>query len=288
MGAYSERRWRSRDGLTLFARDYPGASGEARLAIICLHGLTRTSKDFDELAPLLARSGRRVIVPDIRGRGLSDHDRNPNNYQPPTYARDVLGLMDALGIARAIFLGTSMGGLVIMTIAAIRPKAVVGAILNDVGPEIAPEGTARILSYAGKQQAIRDWDDAVDYVRQTSSVAFPNYHDEDWHRFAKRTFRVGEHGPEFDYDPAISVALRAPTKWTTRLAWLLFRRLARRRPTLLVRGALSDIVSSDLAARMKRRAPALEVAEVPNVGHAPMLGEPEAVEALTQFLDKLP
>jgi pimeloyl-ACP methyl ester carboxylesterase len=288
MAAYAERRWTSADGLTLFARDYPGASGEARLPLICLHGLTRNSKDFEEVAPLLARSARRVIVPDIRGRGLSDRDPNPKNYQPPTYARDVLALMHALGIARAIFLGTSMGGVITMAVAALRPKSVAGAILNDVGPEIAPEGAARILSYAGKQQAIRDWDDAVNYVRMTSSVAFPEYGDEDWRRFAGRTFRAGEHGPEFDYDPAISLGLRMPSKWTTRLAWLLFRRLARRRPTLLVRGALSDIVSSDLADRMKRRAPALEVAEIPNVGHAPVLSEPEAVEALTQFLNKLP
>ena len=288
MAAYTERRWTSADGLTLFARDYAGSSGEARLPIICLHGLTRTSKDFEEAAPLLARSGRRVIVPDIRGRGRSDRDPNPRKYQPRTSARDVLALMHALGIARAIFLGTSMGGVITMTIAALRPKTVAGAILNDVGPEIAPEGATRILSYAGKLQAISDWDEAVDYVRMTSAVAFPNYVEEDWRRFAKRTFRAGEHGPEFDYDPAIGLGLRVPSKWTTRLAWLLFGRLVKRRPTLLVRGALSDIVSGDLADRMKRRAPSLEVVEVPNVGHAPMLSEPEAVEAITRFLAKLP
>ena len=125
-----------------------------------------------------------------------------------------------------------MGGLITMAVAAIRPKAVAGAILNDVGPEIAPEGTARIIAYAGKQKPIKTWDDAVDYVRGTSAIAFPNNKDEDWRRFAERTFRSGEHGPEFDYDPAISAALRAPSKWTIRLAWLLFVRLARRRPTL--------------------------------------------------------
>ena len=100
----------------------------------------------------------------------------------------------------------------------------------------------------------------------------------------QRTFREGEHGPEFDYDPAIRTQLRLPSKWTTMLAWWLFRRLARKRPTLLIRGALSDVLSRDIALEMKRQAPSLRLAEVPNVGHAPLLTEPEAGAAIADFL----
>ncbi|MFL6722560.1 MAG: alpha/beta fold hydrolase [Sphingomicrobium sp.] len=284
-----EREWRSKDGLKLFARDYPAAGGEARLPVICLHGLTRNSKDFEDIAALIAGWGRRVISPDVRGRGQSDRDPDPKNYQPKIYARDVLEMMAELDIDRAVFLGTSMGGLITMTIAATRPKAIATAILNDVGPAIAPEGIARILSYAGKPIEVRDWNDAADYVRHTNGVAFPQFGDEDWHKFAQRTFRQGKVGPELDYDAAIAVALqKPPPKLAGFIAGLLFRRLARKRPTLLIRGELSDIISPDIAAKMQRMAPGLSRVDVPNVGHAPMLTEPAAVDAIDKFLRTVP
>ena len=285
MSAYEERRWTSRDGLSLYARDYPAAGEGGRLPVICLHGLTRNSKDFEEVAPLIAGWGRRVVVPDVRGRGQSDRDPNPKNYKPPIYARDVVEMMAGLSIDQAIFLGTSMGGLITMTLMAIRPKAIAAAILNDVGPAIAPEGIARILGYAGKKADISDWNDAANYVRQTNGVALPDFDDEDWHRFAQRTFRQGPNGPELDYDPAISVPLsRPPSKLAPWIAGLLFRRLARKRPTLLLRGALSDVISSEIADRMQLQAPGMKRVDVPNVGHAPMLSEPVAVDAIDKFL----
>jgi pimeloyl-ACP methyl ester carboxylesterase len=289
MPAYQERRWTSRDGLSLFARDYPAAGEGGRLPVICLHGLTRNSKDFEEIAPVIAGWGRRVIAADVRGRGQSDRDPNPKNYKPPIYARDVVEMMTALDIGQAVFLGTSMGGLITMTLMAIRPKAIAAAILNDVGPAIAPEGIARILSYAGKKADIDNWNDAANYVRRTNVVAFPDFTEEDWHRFAQRTFRQGPGGPELDYDPAISVPLaKPPSKLTPWIAGFLFRRLARSRPTLFIRGALSDIISSDIADRMQRQAPGMQRVEVPNVGHAPMLNEPAAVDAIDKFLRTVP
>ncbi|HEY0628186.1 MAG TPA: alpha/beta hydrolase [Sphingomicrobium sp.] len=289
MTDYVERRWRSRDGLGLYARDYAPDYESTVLPVICLHGLTRNSKDFEDVAPLIASWGRRVIVPDVRGRGQSDRDPNPNNYQPKIYARDVLEMMAELGIARAVFVGTSMGGIITMTLMAIRPKAIAAAILNDVGPEVAPEGIARILGYAGRKADIRSWDDAADYVRQTNQVAFPAPGQMDWARFARRTFREGSHAPELDYDPAIGVALsRPPAKFALWLAGFLFRRLARSRPTLLIRGALSDVISADIAAKMQRLAPRMQRVDVPGVGHAPTLTEPEAVDAMERFLRKVP
>jgi pimeloyl-ACP methyl ester carboxylesterase len=284
MPPYAERRWVSHDGLNLFARDYPGAGGAVRLPVICLHGLTRNSKDFEELAPRLAEGGRRILVPDVRGRGLSDRDPSPANYTPKAYARDILGLMDALDLPRAVFVGTSMGGIVTMALALIRTRAVAAAILNDVGPEIAPEGLARIMTYVGAAAKISTWDDAANYAHRTNGAAFPAYEKGDWEDFARRMFREGIAGPELDYDPAITVALTRPGKVATLLAWLLFRRLAKRRPTLLLRGALSDVVAPATAARMQRKAPGMLRVDIPNVGHAPTLMEPEAIAAIEDFL----
>ena len=284
-----ERRWTSKDGLSLFARDYPAADGDERLPIVCLHGLTRNSKDFEDIAPIIAGWGRRVIVPDVRGRGQSDRDPNPTNYKPPIYARDVVEMMAALDIPRAVFLGTSMGGIITMTLMALRPNAIAAAILNDVGPEIAPEGIARILGYAGKPVEIRNWDDAASYVRGTNAVALPGLDDDDWRRFARRTFRDDDGVPVLDYDPAIKFALgKPPSRISLWLIGLMFRRLARKRPTLLVRGATSDVLSAKIAARMQSKAPAMQRVDVPGVGHAPMLTEPEAVDAIDRFLRTVP
>ncbi len=282
---HAERRWKSRDGLNLYARDYPAAGESGRLPLICLHGLTRNSRDFEDVAPRIADQGRRVIVPDVRGRGQSDRDPNPANYQSKIYARDVLEMMAELGISRAVFLGTSMGGLITMTLAAMRPKAIEAAILNDVGPAIAPEGIARILGYAGKGSEVRDWNDAAAYVRRTNLVAFPDFGDEDWHSFARRTFRQGSDAPVLDYDRAIAAQLqKPPPKFAGLIAGILFRRLARNRPTLLIRGETSDIITADIADKMQRMAPTLLRVDVPGVGHAPMLTEPVAVDAIDQFL----
>ena len=288
--SFREISWTSRDGLRLIAHAYPAVGNEEKLPVICLHGLTRNSKDFEEIAPIIAAKGRRVIVPDVRGRGRSDYDTEPKNYQPKIYARDVLEMMDMLKIERAVFLGTSMGGLITMTLMAMRPHVIAAAILNDVGPAVAPEGIARIKGYAGKAVEIRNWNDAIEYVRRTNSVALPEYGDEDWLRFAKRTFRESPDGrPEVDYDPAISVPLaKPPSRFTFWIIGLLFKRLARKRPVLLVRGALSDVITGEIADRMQRMAPRLQRVEVPNVGHAPTLTEPVSVDAIARFLRTVP
>lgn len=279
----------SREGLSLFARDYAGADGDARLPIICLHGLTRNSKDFADVAPWLADTGRRVLVPDIRGRGRSDRDPDPAHYAPKVYARDAIDLMRSLGLARAVFVGTSMGGIIIMTMMAMRPTAVAAAILNDVGPEVAPEGIARIMRYVGQAVDVPDWNAAADYVRRTNGAAFPDYDEADWDRLARNVFRDNGGVPELDYDARIlRPLLQLKPGQHRRLAWFLFRWLARKRPTLLVRGLESDVITVAIADRMARKAPRLRRVDVPGVGHAPMLTEPVAVEAINQFLHTLP
>lgn len=286
---FVERRWTSPDGLTLFARDYAPAAGTARPPVIAIHGLTRNSADFEAIAPLLAQSGRRVLAVDVRGRGLSNRAPDPMTYMPDVYARDVLALMEQAGIDRAVFVGTSMGGLITMALTAIRPKAVVAAILNDIGPEVAPEGLARIAAYSGQPVEIGSWADAAAYAKRINSVAFPHYTDADWDAFARRIFRQQPNGEiALDYDPDIAVPIRAAgAKALVPNLWPMFRRLAKKRPTLLVRGANSDLLSADIAARMKKAAPTMAYVEVPGIGHAPMLDEAEAKAAIFEFLAEI-
>ncbi len=287
---FSERRWTSADGLSLFARDYAGGDGPARLPVIAIHGLTRNAADFEHVAGLIARSGRRVLAIDVRGRGRSDRAADPMTYQPPVYAKDVLALLEAAGIERAVFLGTSMGGLITMAVTAMKSRVVAAAILNDIGPEVAPEGLARIASYSGKHVETPTWDAAAAYAREINGVAFPHYGDADWDAFARRTFREGTEGaPVLNYDPDIAVPIKAAgAKALAPKLWPYFRRLAKKRPTLLIRGATSDLLSAAIAERMQKAAPTMHHAEVPGVGHAPMLDEPEAKAAIFEFLRDLP
>lgn len=284
--AYAERRWTSPDGLSLFARDYAPADGPARLPVIAIHGLTRNSADFEVIAALIAQSGRRVLAVDVRGRGQSDRAPDPMTYTPDVYARDVVALMEQLGIEKAVFLGTSMGGLITMALTAIKPKAIAAAILNDVGPELAPEGLARIAAYTGQPVVIETWADAAAYAKRINETALPHYTDADWAAFARRTFREGTEGaPVLDYDPDISAPIKAAgAKALIPNLWPYFRALARKKPTLLLRGATSDLLSPAIVAKMRKAAPSMAYAEVSAVGHAPMLDEAEARAAIFEFL----
>lgn len=286
MSQYSDISYTSTDGLTLYARDYAAASGPARLPVICIHGLTRNSADFDELAPWIAAQGRRVIALDVRGRGRSASDPDPSHYNPLVYAGDVVKLAHDLGIARAVFVGTSMGGLITMTLALKRLKLIAAAVLNDVGPIISEKGLARIAGYAGKGCELSSWEQAAQYIRNINEPAFPANDMAEWDKWARRAFIENDQGRlVLRYDPNIALPMQSgklkPTSWIGRMA---FRRLARNRPTLLVRGALSDLVEEEQAGYMRRTAPDMQYAVVPNVGHAPMLTEPPARDAIAQFL----
>jgi pimeloyl-ACP methyl ester carboxylesterase len=283
--AFADRWWQSADGLTLHARDYSGPADTARLPVVCLHGLTRNARDFEDFAPEIARAGRRVVVAEMRGRGESAYDPDPANYHFATYAADVALLLDALGIDRAIFVGTSMGGVITLYLSDLRPELIAGVVLNDIGPEVAAEGIARISNYVGKPAPVTDWQSAADYARATNGTALPSYGADDWLNYARRMFRDGPAGvPVLDYDTGILGAAVTPLKAPAEL-WAMLESLVGRCPTLALRGALSDILSPDILDRMKVRAPALRVAVVPGVGHAPVLDEPEALEAIVALLD---
>jgi pimeloyl-ACP methyl ester carboxylesterase len=288
--AYAERRWTTADGLSLYVRDYAPGAGVARLPVIAIHGLTRNSADFDAIAALIARGGRRVLAVDVRGRGKSDRAPDPMTYTPEVYAKDVVALMEQSGIEKAVFLGTSMGGLITMALTAVRPRMVAAAILNDIGPEVAAEGLARIAAYAGAPVETPTWAEAAAYVKTHNALAFPHYTDADWDAFARRVFREGTEGaPVLDYDPDISAPIKAAgAKALTPNLWPWFRRLARKRPVLAIRGGTSDLLSPEIAAKMQKAAPKMILAEIPGIGHAPMLDEPEAKAAIFEFLSEAP
>lgn len=279
--------WRSRDGLNLYARSY-GAPSD-KMPVICIPGLTRNSRDFEDVAPQIAAQGRRVLAVDLRGRGRSDRSSDPKRYAPKQYADDMSALLAAIKSPKAIFVGTSLGGLVTMTLAMKEPSLIGGAVLNDVGPRVGKAGLARIRSYAGKPTPIETWADAEAYVKRTNSFSFPGLSEDEWARFARRCFKEENGKVVLDYDPAIARTANPVIAWlSTLLLWPAFRRLSKCGPLLLVHGEASDIIEPATIARMQRQAPAMRVTPVPGVGHAPQLSEPEAQSAIADFLADLP
>lgn len=275
----------SDDGLRLFSRVYAAPAADAPV-VLCLHGLMRNSRDFDDLAAHLA-ARYRVIVPDVRGRGLSARDRNFNNYQIPVYVKDVLTLLAGLGATTVRVVGTSMGGLVAMVLAVMQPRVVSAIVLNDVGPEVDLRGLERIRSYAGRTAPVRSWTEAVAQLRSLYGVAWPGLSDERWEQIARLTYRTNAQGvPELDADPNIAEPLR-DTKAAAPDLWPLWGALAQV-PMLAIRGAQSDILSAASFERMRRSKPDLKVLEVANRGHAPLLDEPECLAAIDEFLAGLP
>lgn len=284
----AEHFWRAPDGLKLFARDYAGDG--AKLPVICIPGLTRNSRDFEDAAPWIAAQGRRVLAVDLRGRGRSDRDPSARSYNPRKYADDVGELLRSIGAPRGLLIGTSLGGIVAMALAARKPKLVGGAVLNDSGPQVAAAGLARISAYVGNNVDIRSWDDATAYAKRINGPAIPSLPDDAWSIFARRMFREDANGrPVLDYDPAV---FKAPSKLALRvaqpLAWAAFKRLSKVGPITLIRGELSDVIDADIMRRMQLKAPNMAVAEVPDVGHAPLLTEPDAQAALKNFLERAP
>jgi len=277
----AEYWFESEDGLRLFARVYP-APGAAAPTVVCLHGLMRTGRDFADLAAHLA-ARYRVIVPDVRGRGLSARDPNFNNYQIPVYVRDVLRLLAGLGAARVTLIGTSMGGLMAMVLAAAQPAAVAAIVLNDVGPEVDRGGLERIRGYAGKAPPVRDWAGAVAQVRAVYGAALPGLSEARLEKLARASYREDERGvPQPDADPLIAEPLKDTAKAAPDL-WPLWGAIAPV-PMLAIRGAESDILSAATLARMQREKPDLATLTVADRGHAPLLDEPVCVRAIDEFL----
>jgi len=271
------------DGLRLHYRDFAGAADKPPL--LCLHGLTRNARSFDNLAARIAPR-RRVIALDFRGRGLSDYDPQPERYTPLIYSGDVLHLLDELAIGEAVFLGTSLGGLVTMAIAAMAPERIKAGILNDVGPDVAPGGVDRILTYVGKDRRFANWDEAAAAVEAAQGSQYEKFGRDDWVAMAKRNCREENGEIRFDYDMAIAEPFKSLGATPAVDLWPFFEALAQK-PLLVIRGEKSDLLTPETAAKMQRVAPQLKLATVPGVGHAPELDEPVAAAAIEDFLGSL-
>lgn len=284
--SFRPHRYRSGCGrLELYARIYDDANGCDKPSLVLMHGLTRNSADFEPLVEHLA-SRYRLIVPDQRGRGLSDYDSDPANYRPDVYATDMFALLDALGIARAGLVGTSMGGLIAMVMAVTQPDRVAGIVMNDVGPKIEEAGLARIQGYVGPMENAESWDEAAARCAAVNAVALPDFGPQDWLTFARRTCRETPDGTiRFAYDPAIATSKRGAQPATLLPdLWPLWDALAVI-PVLVLRGAHSDLLAAATVKDMgSRHSGPFTAVEVPGRGHAPILDEPAALLAVESFL----
>ena len=280
---WEDRSWTSRDGLRLHLRDYHGPADKP--PILCLPGLTRNARDFADLAASLAGNWR-VLCLDMRGRGDSDYARDAMTYTPAHYVEDVEALLEAEGITRFVSIGTSLGGLMTMMLAVKDPARIAAAVINDVGPEIEPAGLARIREYVGQGRSYETWVHAARALQETNRDIYPAWQLPDWLKLAKRCMVIGSGGRiVFDYDMNIAEPFDAPEgpAPAPEMMWALYDALAAR-PLLVLRGAHSDILSADVAARMAARSPLVELVTIAGVGHAPTLDEPEAVAAITRLL----
>ena len=274
------KRFVTSDGLSLAYTD----EGEG-LPVLCLPGLTRNGADFDELAAAL--KGRyRLIRLTLRGRGASDRDPDPTNYNVGIEARDVVEFLDHLGLKRVMIVGTSRGGLIAMVLAATAKDRLAGVLLNDVGPELAPEGLANILSYLGIEPKAKSYEEAVEALKKRMGARFPGLTDAKWTSLARRWFDEGPEGLVLNYDARIRDNIEATAGQAAPNMWPLFDALDGV-PLAVVRGMNSDLLTAETVEKMRKRRRDLIVGEVPDRGHVPFLDEPEAQAALASLVARV-
>ena len=280
---YADRFWTSPDGIKLHYRDYDGP--HEKPPILCLPGLTRNARDFEPVAERYAGDWR-VLSVEFRGRGMSGYDPETDHYHPRVYVADVLKLLDQLGIADAVFVGTSLGGLVTMLLGMSDSERIAGALLNDIGPVIDPAGIARIGTYVGGTASFDDWDEAITAVADRNHDIYPDYDRAQWDRYTRRIMTERGGRIVFDYDTGISKTFSKPAETPDADTWPLFDALDGR-PVTVLRGELSDLLSADVAERMAARLADVELVTVPRVGHAPSLDEPESLAAIDRLLARV-
>lgn len=287
MSAKIEDVWfLSGDGLKLHALS-AGSSAGNRLPVICLPGISRTAEDFRTLLKAFAKDdkhSRQALALDSRGRGLSARDRNPANYSVPIELGDLMTFLHEMKIERAIFIGTSRGGILTMALASIMPRTIAGAILNDVGPKLEMAGLLRIKGYVGKMPPPKSWREAVANLKQIMGAHFPAFDEHDWEAYARRTW-----DDRFDprSDPAISAAFDGVDAATPPpVMWPQFEALAAAAPVLVLRGEHSDLLSRETVSGMRRCGSRVEAIEIAGQGHAPAIERSEIIRPLVRFAER--
>lgn len=284
MADWSDRYWNSVDGLRLHYRDYAGP--HERPPILCLPGLTRNARDFEPVAERWAGDWR-VICVEFRGRGLSEYDSKSERYAPLVYAADVLKLLDQLGIADAVFFGTSLGGLVTMLMASTDSERIAGVLLNDIGPELDQTGIDRIIGYVGKDTRFADWDEAIAIMSDRNHDVYPKWSREQWDAYVRRVCREEGGQIRFDYDMRIADNFKPASPAAAANAWPYYEAL-KGRPVTILRGARTDLLTEATAARMVTDLGGdAELVTVPDVGHTPTFEEAESIAAVDRLLDRV-
>ena len=251
-----------------------------RDVVVCVHGLTRNGRDFNDLARALATRWR-VVCPDIAGRGDSDRLADPMLYALPQYVGDMVTLIARLDVEAVRWVGTSMGGLIGMALAAQAATPIRRLVMNDAGPVIGLASLERIGAYVGVQPAFASIEAAESYVR-TLCAPFGPHSDAQWRQITEAWMKKGEEGWRANYDPRIAEVFRATMPEKDLEIWPVYD--AVRCPTLVLRGELSDLLSRQTTLDMAKRGPKASVAEIKGVGHAPTLMQPDQIALVRDFL----
>jgi len=275
-----ERRFRSFDGLDLSWMDYSGPRDSERLPMVCLPGLTRTTQDFIRLANRQARD-RRVIVQEYRGRGRSAWPALADGYSATAHIEDLRHLLVVAGIHRAVFVGSSFGGLLAMAFASVQPTVVAGVVMNDIGPSFGG-GLGRIRQFIGNPPYPADLAEAESIMR-SRFPHLPARDDASWRMVAATTFEPdGQGRMKPNWDPRVASLMDAGDAPDP---WVLFRAL-KPLPVLVFRGSISDVLTPETLEAMAQAHPGLLAVTVAGVGHTPALDEPDAEPALDAFLSR--
>ena len=260
----------------------PERDGEGMVSgrpVLCLHGLTRNGRDFDALAAALAATGRRAVAPDVVGRGRSDWLADPAGYGYPQYLADMAPIIARLDAATVDWVGTSMGGLIGMMLAAQPNSPIARLVINDVGPFIPKAAIERIGTYVGQAPHFADLEALEAYLRRVHAPFGP-LSDAQWRHLATHSARPDGEGFRLAYDPGIAEAFKAALDDVD--LWSLWDRIAV--PVLVLRGAQSDLLSPETAAEMAARGPKAQVVEISGCGHAPMLMDPAQIAIVRDWL----
>ncbi|MEO9601019.1 alpha/beta hydrolase [Parasphingorhabdus sp.] len=280
---YQDIYWQSEDGLKLHARDY--SADNDKTPIICVPGLTRNARDFEHLGAVL-NGERRIIMLDLRGRGMSEYAKDSSSYNPKQYIADIIKLMDEQAMPKAVLFGTSLGGIVTMVMSKMHPGRVAGALLNDIGPELDQKGLDRIGSHVGQGRSFDTWAHAGRDTAENSGDIFPDFTLKDWIAFSKKVYRMNSSGRiKLDYDMKIAEPFDSKGGGSGAL-WNALEGL-KVVPTLILRGEISDLFSEKIARQMLEKLDKGDLVTVPRVGHAPTLEEPASLDAIHQLLHRI-
>jgi pimeloyl-ACP methyl ester carboxylesterase len=253
--------------------------------LVCVHGVTRVSDDFDNMARDLC-DRYRVICPDVVGRGRSGWLRNPRHYQLPQYVADMVTLLARLNAGKVDWVGTSMGGLIGIGLASLRDSPIRKLVLNDIGPALNFAALSRIGDYIGQEVRFSTFEQAAEYIRSISAPFGPHT-DEQWHKLASDVLRQDKDGQWIrHYDLALAIPFKEGTAESTQrgeaMLWAAYDAVAC--PTLVIRGAESDLLTPDVAQQLTRRGPKAKLVEFAGVGHAPTFMQADQIAVVKQFL----